>query len=100
LAEDFEKRFIKPITSASYPATLAALTLTVYRVALIGGTPPDALKNVLMFGAVSFLTSSLSIFFYSLYPTKTRLWTTTALFYLLGLFALFTAVVIILVLPT
>jgi len=99
LVEDFERRFIKPITSASYPATLAALTLTVYRVALIGGDPPEALKNVLMLGAVSFLISSLSIFFYSLYPTKTRLWTSTALFYLFGLFALLTAVALILVLP-
>lgn len=99
MVEDFEKRFIKPITSASYPATLAALTLTVYKVALIGGTPPNVLKNVLMLGAVSFLTSSLAIFFYSLYPTKTKLWTATALFYLFGLFALLIAVAIILVLP-
>ncbi len=100
MSEDIERRFIKPITSASYPATLAALTLTVYRVALVGGTPPMALKNVLLLGATSFLVSSLSIFFYSLYPTKTRLWTSTALFYLLGLFALISAVFILLVFPT
>jgi len=79
---------------------LAALTLTVYRVALIGGTPPLILRNVLLIGATSFLLSSLSIFFYSLYPTKTRLWTSTALFYLIGLFALMAAVFIILVMPS
>jgi len=100
LTEDFDKRFIKPITSASYPATLAALTLTVYRVAAIGDAPPIELKMVLLLGATSFLLSSLSIFFYSLYPTRGRLWTATALFYLFGLFALMSAVLIILILPS
>lgn len=100
MTEDTDKRFIKPITNASYPATLAALTLTVYRVAVIGGEPPLALKNVLLIGATSFLLSSLSIFFYSLYPTKTKLWTSTALLYLFGLFALLSAVLIIVVMPT
>lgn len=100
MAEDFDKRFIKPITSASYPATLAALTLTVYRVAAIGETPPIALKLVLLLGATALLLSSVSIFFYSLYPTRGRLWTATAVFYLFGLFALMSAVLIILMMPS
>jgi hypothetical protein len=99
LTEDFERRFIKPITSASYPATLAALTLTVYRVAAIGGDPPFALRTVLLLGATSFLWSALSMFFYSLYPTKGKLWTSTACLYLFGLFSLMTAVLIILASP-
>lgn len=100
MSDDPEKRFIKPITNASYPATLAALTLTVYRVAVIGGDPPFILKNLLLVGATVFLLSSLSFFFYSLYPTKGRLWTATALFYLFGLFSLLFAVFVILVSPT
>jgi len=100
LSEDPEKRFIKPITNASYPATLAALTLTVYRVAAIGGDPPSLLRLVLLLGATGFLLSSLSFFFYSLYPTKTRLWTSTALLYLFGLFSLLGSVFILLVNPS
>jgi hypothetical protein len=99
LSEDPEKRFIKPITNASYPATLAALTLTVYRVAAMGGDPPVLLKNVLLLGATCFLLSSLSFFFYSLYPTKAKLWTSTALFYLFGLFSLLCSVFLLLVSP-
>ncbi len=100
MSEDPEKRFIKPITNASYPATLAALTLTVYRVAAIGGDPPTLLKYILLIGATCFLLSSISFFFYSLYPTKTRLWTSTALFYLFGLFSLLCSVFVLLGNPT
>jgi len=94
---EFERRFIKPITSASYPGTLAALSLTVYRVSLIGGSPPQSLKTVLLVAAATFLLASISIFFYNLYPTRTRLWTVTAVCYLMGLFALMTSVVILLI---
>lgn len=96
---EFEQRFIKPITNASYPGTLAALSLTVYRVALIGGSVPYSLKTVLLLAAATFLVASLSIFFYSLYPTRVRLWTITALCYLSGLFALMASVAILLLVP-
>lgn len=94
---EFERRFIKPITSASYPGTLAALSLTVYRVSLIGGSPPQSLKTVLLVASAAFLLASISIFFYNLYPTRSRLWTVTAVCYLLGLFALMTSVLILLI---
>jgi hypothetical protein len=100
LDSEFERRFIKPITSASYPGTLAALSLTVYRVTMIGGSTPQSLKTVLLLAAATFLLASMSIFFYNLYPTRRRLWTVTAVCYLIGLFSLMASVVILLLLPS
>jgi len=97
---EFEQRFIKPITNASYPATLAALSLTIYRVTLMGASPPQSLKTVLLVAAATFLLASLSLFFYTLYPTRGKLWTVTAVCYLLGLLALMASVVILLLLPS
>jgi len=81
--EDFEEKFIKPIVNASYPGTLAALSLTVLQVT--GERPPLTLKIALSLGAAMFLVSAFSIFFYSIYPTRKKLWTTTALTFLVGL---------------
>lgn len=84
--EDFEERFIKPIVNASYPGTLAALSLTVLQVTGITGTaPPFSLKVTLLLGSASFLLSAFSIFFYSIYPTRRKLWTSTAVTFLVGL---------------
>jgi len=85
--EDFEERFIKPIVNASYPGTLAALSLTVLQVTGRGGEPtPFSLKATLLMGAAMFLLSAFSIFFYSIYPTRKKLWTSTAITFLIGLF--------------
>jgi hypothetical protein len=64
MSEEFEKKFIKPIINASYPGTLAALSLAVLK---IGGTEfPTSLKLGLVLGAILFLLSAFFIFFYSI----------------------------------
>jgi hypothetical protein len=96
--EDFEERFIKPIVNASYPGTLAALSLTVLQVTGITGTPPPfSLKMTLLVGSASFLLSAFSIFFYSIYPTRRKLWTSTAVTFLVGLLCSVLAVLLLFV---
>jgi hypothetical protein len=89
MTEEFEKKFIKPIVNASYPGTLAALSLAVLQV---GGRVPLVLKLVLLTGALMFLFSAFFIFFYSIYPTRKKLWTGTAVTFLMGLFWLLLSV--------
>ncbi len=93
MAEEFEKKFIRPIINASYPGTLAALSLAVLQVS--GKEISTALKFVLLTGAMLFLLSSFFIFFYSIYPTRKKLWTGTALTFLLGLFLSIVSVVLL-----
>ena len=96
VADPVQERFIKPIINASYPGTLGALSLTVYRIMeLRGGTIPIILKNSLLMGATAFLLSAFCMFFYSLYPTHHKLWTATALLFLGGLILTITAVVLL-----
>jgi len=91
--EEFEEKFIKPIINASYPGTLAALSLTVLQVTGMSGEPtPFSLKITLLLGAAAFLLSAFSIFFYSIYPTRKKLWTTAAMMFLIGLFCLIISV--------
>ena len=95
LAEEFEKKYIKPIINASYPGTLATLNLTVLQVT--GSEAPFAIRMLIALGSLLFLLSAFSIFFYSIYPTQKRLWTTTGTSFLLGLVCSLIAVIIILV---
>jgi len=96
--EEFEEKFIKPIVNASYPGTLAALSLTVLQVTGLSGEPtPFLLKITLLLGAATFLLSAFSIFFYSIYPTRKKLWTTTAVSFLIGLFCSIASVFLLLV---
>jgi vacuolar-type H+-ATPase subunit I/STV1 len=97
LMEDFEEKFIKPIINASYPGTLAALSLTVLQVTGLHNenAPSNLLKFTLLLGATAFLLSAFSVFFYSIYPTRKKLWTTTAVMFLLGLFCLITSVLLL-----
>jgi len=90
MTEEFEKKFIKPIINASYPGTLAGLSLATLQVS--GKGIPVALKLVLLMGALTFLLSAFFIFFYSIYPTRKKLWTGTAITFLLGLFWLILSV--------
>jgi ABC-type Co2+ transport system permease subunit len=83
MTEEFEKKLIKPIINASYPGTLAALSLAVLQVG--GKSTPVTLRLVLLLGAMMFLLSAFFIFFYSIYPTRKKLWTGTAITFLLGL---------------
>jgi hypothetical protein len=93
--EDFEQKFIKPIVSASYPATLAALSLTAMVVSNIVGAPPLFLKIGLLLAAITFLFSSFSIFFYRLYPGNRKLWTMASVLYVSGLLCLIVSVLIL-----
>jgi hypothetical protein len=94
--EEFEEKFIKPIVNASYPGTLAALSLTVLQVTGLTGTPtPFSLKITLLLGATTFLLSAFSIFFYSIYPTRKKLWTSTAITFLIGLFCSIVSVLLL-----
>lgn len=90
--EEFEEKFIKPIVNASYPGTLAALSLAVLQVTGLHGEATSPLKYTLLVGAVTFLLSAFSIFFYSLYPTRKKLWTSAAVMFLVGLFCLISSV--------
>lgn len=82
MAEEFEKKFIRPIINASYPGTLAGLSLAALQV---GQGAPVEIKYTLLMGALMFLLSAFFIFFYSIYPTRKKLWTGTAMTFLLGL---------------
>lgn len=94
--EEFEEKFIKPIVNASYPGTLAALSLTVLQITGLTGTPtPFSLKTTLLIGATTFLLSAFSIFFYSIYPTRKKLWTSTAITFLIGLFCSIVSVMLL-----
>jgi hypothetical protein len=84
--EEFEEKFIKPIINASYPGTLAALSLAVLQAT--GFTVPFELKFTLLTGSTAFLFCAFSIFFHSVYPTRKELWTTGAVMFLVGLFCL------------
>jgi len=86
MVEEFDK-LIKPIRNATAPGTLAALSLAALRI----GDFPRVLKLGLLLGAILFLLSAFFIFFYSIYPTKRILWTSTALTFLLGLLSLITS---------
>jgi hypothetical protein len=93
--DEFEEKFIKPIINASYPGTLAALSLAVLQVT--GQQVLLALKVTLLVGATAFLVSALSIFFYSIYPTRKKLWTTAAVMFLTGLFCLIASILLMFV---
>ncbi len=96
--EEFEEKFIKPIVNASYPGTLAALSLTVLQVTGLHDTQtPIGLKLTLLLGATTFLLSAFSIFFYSIYPTRKKLWTSAAVMFLVGLFFLVISILLLFV---
>jgi len=97
MSGEFEEKFIRPIINASYPGTLAALSLTVHEVGGMGNVN-FGLKVALLSGATLFLLSAFFIFFYSIYPTRTKLWTGAALTFLMGLFSSFLSVFLLLIL--
>lgn len=72
------------------------LNLTVLQVT--GVDAPTIIRMLIALGSTMFLVSSFAIFFYTIYPTKKTLWTTTAVSFLLGLSCSLIAVIVILVL--
>jgi hypothetical protein len=91
MSSEFESRFIKPIINASYPATLASLSLfQASRVSTFSVVSTN-LHLALSFGGIMFLFTAVSLFFYTVYPTIHRLWTLGAGTFILGLLSLFLA---------
>jgi hypothetical protein len=82
LSGELEEKFIRPIVNAAYPATLAGLDLAVLQFA---ANPTALLKYTFLVGAISFLFSAFSIFSYTIYPSRKKVWTVTALTFLSGL---------------
>ena len=100
MADEFGQKFITPIINASYPGTLAALSLAVLQV---GGEKrmlehPE-LKYTFLVGATMFLLSAFFMFFYSIYPTRKKLWTSTAITFLLGLICSLLSVFLLFITP-
>ena len=98
MTEEFEARFIKPIVNASYPATLASLSLFALQVTYLPANFPVPLRFVLVLGGIMFLITAVSVFFYTVYPTRRRLWTIGATTFLLGLLYLFVATALVVIL--
>ena len=94
--EEFEEKFIKPIVNASYPATLAGLDLAVLQ---FSTSPGLMLNYTLLAGAMGFLLSAFSVFSYTIYPTRKKLWTSSALSFIAGLFCSILAVVLLILKP-
>jgi hypothetical protein len=90
--EDFEEKFLKPIINACAPGTLAALSLAVLQ---INYKIINALRIVLLTGSLTFTLSAFFIFFYTIYPTRKKLWTLTAITFLSGLFCSLLAAILL-----
>ena len=91
--EELEK-FTKPIVNASYPATIAALSLA----ALQFGSANPITRFATILSAVGYLVASFSIFFYTLYTTKIVFRLTAAISFLTSLaFSLFAVLSLIFV---
>ena len=78
-----EQMLLRPIINASYPATLAALSLAVLQVT---GVVSLVVRLILGLGALFFTVCAFTFFFYSIYPARRLLWTATAITYIIGLF--------------
>jgi hypothetical protein len=90
--EDFEEKFLKPILNACAPGTLAALSLAVLQIKL---EVQVELKIVLLTASLAFTLSAFFVFFYTIYPTRKKLWTLTAITFLSGLFCSLLAAVLL-----
>jgi vacuolar-type H+-ATPase subunit I/STV1 len=89
-----EEKFLKPIINACAPGTLAALSLAVLQ---INYKIVYALKMVLLIGSLTFTLSAFFIFLYTIYPTRKKLWTLTAIAFLSGLFCSLLAAVLLMI---
>lgn len=81
-SEDVQER-LKPMINACYPGTLSALNLAVLQI--IGKEGHPILRMLFSVSALLFLLSTFFVFFYTIYNWKKRLWTVTAITFVLGL---------------
>jgi hypothetical protein len=87
---EFRERFIEPIINACWPGTLAGLAI-----AGLALSPTRLLRTSLSLSAIGYLTSSFAVFFYSIYPSKRRIWSVAALSFLFALTASLFSVVVL-----
>jgi len=91
--EDFR---LRPIINASYPATLAALSLAVIEITGVIGIS----RYILGSGALTFTICAFTFFFYSIYPKHSvraqYLWSLTAILFIIGLVFTLLAVLLLL----
>jgi hypothetical protein len=82
MSSNIEER-LRPLVVASYPATLAGLSLAAMQVT--GRAAPIILTVLLGTTGMLFLISSFGGFFHVLYPTQRYLWTIMGIAFVLGL---------------
>ena len=82
MVAQIEERF-RPLVVASYPATLAGLSLAAMQIT--GKGAPAILTILLGWAGMLFLISSFAGFFHVLYPTRRYLWTTMGIAFISGL---------------
>jgi hypothetical protein len=91
MTEDADEKLIKPIVNAAYPGGLASLSLAVLE--MVGEEAPLILRIILSLDSILFILCAFFLFFYSIYPYKRILWTSSALTFLIGLILSFSAVI-------
>lgn len=82
MAGEIEER-LRPLVVASYPATLAGLSLAAMQI--MGLDAPPILTILFGSTGILFLLSSFGGFFHVLYPTRRYLWTIMGITFILGL---------------
>jgi|YelNatPaOPRAMG01_1025707.scaffolds.fasta_scaffold31101_1 hypothetical protein len=81
MSDDVEK-LLKPVINACYPGTFTAVILAVLQVT---GRENQTLRIALSIDAFLLILSTIFVFFYTLYPWRKKLWTCTAITFILGL---------------
>lgn len=95
MREDFDDRLIKPIVNACYPGTLAGLSLTALQI--VGKEAVPIIRLILSLNSMMFVLSAFFIFFYTIYPERTKLWRISASTFIAGLASSLIAVIGIIV---
>ena len=83
MSKEFEEKFIKPISYATFPGILAGLSLA--GLSMTNATLVPYVKIFLLTGALAFTISAFFVFFHHIYPARKELWTLSATSFLAGL---------------
>jgi hypothetical protein len=83
MRKEFNDKLIKPIVNACYPGTLAGLSLAGLQI--VGKEALLIIRLILSLNVIMFVLSAFFIFFYTIYPDKGKLWTSSASTFIAGL---------------
>jgi lambda repressor-like predicted transcriptional regulator len=83
MSNEFEEKFIKPISYATYPGILAGLSLA--GLSMTNTSVASYVKILLLIGTLMFTVCAFFIFFHHVYPARKGLWTLSATSFLAGL---------------